>query len=181
SALAIRNLMQYLAAKNLPKDLIIIGEDIDIWYNYHRSPESCPNFRSLVTTAGYPGSDAYFTYNMAGAGDYHAVPTGRITSMKPEEVAAYLNTVKEMEALPFHGLWRKNILHLSGGIRPGEPERFRDYLGGFQKIAEDFYLGGSVKWAAKQSTDPVEFININQEVNKGLSLVTFYGHSASSV
>lgn len=181
SALAIRNFMQYLAAKNLPKYLFIIGEDIDIWYNYHRSPESYPNFRSLVPTAGYPGSDAFFTYNMAGAGDYPAVPTGRITSMKPEEVAAYLNKVKEMEALPFHDLWRKNILHLSGGIRPGEPERFRDYLGGFQKIAEDFYLGGSVKWAAKQSTDPVEFININQEVNKGLSLVTFYGHSASSV
>lgn len=181
SSLAIRRFMRYLATSHLPKYLFIIGEDIDIWYNYYRKPDTYPNFRSLVPTAGYPGSDAYFTHNMAGATDYPAVPTGRITAMKPEEVGAYLNKVKEMESLPFHDLWRKNILHLSGGIRPGEPERFRDYLGGFQKIAEDFYFGASVKWAAKQSTEPVEFININQEINKGLNLVTFYGHSASSV
>lgn len=181
SALGIHKFMRYLAGGNLPKYLFIIGEDLDIWYNYYRKPGSYPNFRSLVPTAGFPGSDAFFTHNMAGATDYPAVPTGRITTMKPEEVAAYLNKVREMESLPFHALWRKNLLHLSGGIRPGEPERFRDYLGGFQKIAEDFYLGGSVKWAAKQSTEPVEFININQEVNKGLSLITFYGHSASSV
>lgn len=181
SSLAIRKFLEFLAASNLPKYLFIIGEDVDIWYNYYREPASFPNFKSLVPTAGYPGSDAYYSFNLAGSSNAPAIPTGRITAMKPEEVGAYLNKVKEMEALPHDALWRKNLLHLSGGIRPGEPERFRDYLQGYQQIAESFYLGGSVKWAAKKSTDPVEFININQEVNKGLNLITFFGHSASSV
>lgn len=181
SSLAIRKFMQFLAASNLPKYLFIIGDDIDIWYNYYRNPSAFPNYKSLVPTAGYPGSDAYYTFQMAGFTNAPAVPTGRITAMKPEEVAAYLNKVKETEALPHDALWRKNLLHLSGGIRPGEPQRFRDYLKTYQSTAEGFYLGGSVKWAAKKSTDPVEFININQEVNKGLNLITFFGHSASSV
>ena len=181
SSLAIRRFMQYLANSNLPKYLLIIGDDIDVWYNYYRQPNAFPNYKSLVPTAGYPGSDAYYTFHMAGSTHAPAVPTGRIAAMKPEEVAAYLNKVKETEALPYDALWRKNLLHLSGGIRPGEPERFRDYLQEYQQLAEDFYLGGSVKWAAKQSTNPVEFININQEVNRGLNLITFFGHSASSV
>jgi hypothetical protein len=181
SALAIRRFMQYLASQNVPRYLFIIGEDIDIWYNYFRKPQQFSNYKSLVPTAGYPGSDAYYTFNMAGEADMPAVPTGRITAMKPEEVAAYLNKVREMESLPHNELWRKNILHLSGGINPGEPERFRDYLGDFQKIAEGYHFGGSVKWVAKQSTNPVEFVNIDEEVNSGLNLITFYGHSASSV
>lgn len=181
SSLAIRKFMEFLAASNLPKYLFIIGDDVEIWYEYFRYPSDFPNFKSLVPTAGYPGSDAYYTFHLAGSDNAPAVPTGRITAMKPEEVAAYLNKVKEMEALPYDALWRKNLLHLSGGIRPGEPQRFRDYLREYQETAEGLYLGGSVKWTAKQSTNPVEFININQEVNRGLNLITFFGHSASSV
>lgn len=181
SAIAIRRFMEYLTATKLPKYLFIIGEDLDIWYNYYRKPQQFNAFKSLVPTAGYPGSDAFYTFNLAGTADEPAVPTGRITAMKAEEVAAYLNKVKEMESRPFVELWRKNVLHLSGGIHPGEPERFKGYVNDFQKIAEDFYFGGSVKSIAKQSTNPVEFVNIKDEVNNGLDLVTFYGHSASTV
>jgi hypothetical protein len=181
SPLAIRKFMEYLAASNLPKYLLIIGDDLDVWYLYFRLQNNYPTYKSLVPTAGYPGSDAFYTFNLAGFTNAPAVPTGRIAAMKPEEVAAYLNKVKEMESLPHDALWRKNLLHLSGGINPGEPERFRDYLQEYQATAEGLYLGGSVKWAAKQSTNPVEFININQEVNRGLNLITFFGHSASSV
>jgi Peptidase family C25 len=181
SPIAIRRFMEYLATTNLPRYLFIIGEGLDIWYNYYRKPQQFTAIKCLVPTAGYPGSDAFFTFNMAGATDEPAVPTGRITAMKAEEVAAYLNKVKEMESLPYDQLWRKNVLHLSGGIHPGEPERFKSYVQGFQKIAEGLHFGGSVKSIAKQSTNPVEFVNIRDEVNKGLDLITFYGHSASSV
>ena len=51
-----------------------------------------------------------FTAGLAGTTFEPAVPTGRIPALKPDDVAAYLNKVKEMEQLPYNELWRKNIL-----------------------------------------------------------------------
>src|SRR6185369_16979428 len=86
---------------------------------------------------------------------------------------------KEMEALPYNDLWRKNLLHLSGGINTGEPEAFRAYMQDFQSTAEGFHLGGKVTAIAKRTTD-IQLVNISAEVNKGVNLVTFFGHSSPS-
>ncbi|HTJ48058.1 MAG TPA: C25 family cysteine peptidase [Cyclobacteriaceae bacterium] len=176
SPLAIFHFMKFLCSVKPPKYLFIIGKGLLVNYNTNRQP-TLTKFKDLVPTSGYPGSDMFFTVGLAGTQNEPAVPTGRITASTPNDVAAYLNKVKEMEALPFDGLWRKNLLHLSGGIRVGEPEQFRAYMQDFQKTAEGYHLGGSVQAIAKKSTD-IKLINVSTEVNKGLNLVTFYGHSS---
>jgi hypothetical protein len=184
SPLAIYHFMKFLCASHKPDYLFIIGKGLTVDYKYYRTPPSPTNntfkdYKDLVPTAGMPASDMFYTVGLSGTSFEPAVPTGRITASTSTDVAAYLNKVKEMEALPFNTLWRKNVLHLSGGINVGEPETFRAYMYDFQDIAEGYHLGGKVKAIPKRSTD-IQLINISEEVNKGLNLVTFFGHSSPS-
>lgn len=179
SPLAIFHFMEYLASKRLPEYLFIIGKGLDVDYDYFRKPGPAIIYKSLVPTAGMPASDMAFTAGLDGVDYVPAVPTGRITAMEPGEVAAYLDKVKETEARPFDDLRRKNVLHLSGGIYQGETQDFRRYLEALAVKARTFYLGGKVDAIAKQSTD-IKLINISREINAGLGLVTFFGHSSAA-
>jgi hypothetical protein len=179
SPLAIRRFMAYMLSTGNPHYLFLIGKGLDIHYNYHRNPGAFTTLKDLVPIAGMPASDMAFTAGLRGNGFEPAVPTGRITASTPQEVASYLNKVKEMEALPFDDLWRKEVLHLSGGLYPGEPELFKSYLDQFGEIAKDHYLGGTVSSIAKNNTE-IEFINISDKVNSGVNLVTLFGHSDPS-
>lgn len=176
SPLAIMRFMRYLVQSGDPKYLFLIGKGLDVGYGYHRNP-SAFQLKDLVPTAGMPASDIYFTAGLAGNGYEPAVPTGRITASTPQEVAAYLNKVKEMEAQPFDALWRKNLLHLSGGLAVGEPETFKRYLKELEPYAKGYYLGGAVT-AISKSNAGFEIFNISEHVNKGLNLITLFGHSS---
>lgn len=178
SPLAISRFMAFMVNGGSPRYLFIIGKGLDVSWGYHRNPAGF-SFHDYVPSAGMPASDVFFTAGLDGTTFEPAVPTGRITSNNPNDVAAYLNKVKEMEAVPFNELWRKELLHLSGGINPGEPEAFKYYMEEFGAIAENFYLGGKVSAIAKNNTD-IEFINISDKVNSGLNLVTLFGHSSPS-
>lgn len=178
SPMAISRFMAYMVANGSPRHLFIIGKGLDVWLGYHRNP-SAFTFHDYVPSAGMPASDILFTAGLGGTDFEPAVSTGRITSNTPQDVAAYLNKVKEMEALPFDDLWRKELLHLSGGIYPGEPELFKLYVKQFGDVAESYYLGGKVSYIAKNNTK-IEFINISDKVNSGVNLITLYGHSSPS-
>jgi hypothetical protein len=176
SPLAIRRLMKYLVDKDNPKYLFLIGKGLDVYYNYHRNPSSFTTFQDLVPVAGLPPSDMAFTAGLAGNGYEPAVPTGRITASTPSQVTSYLNKVKEIESLPFDALWRKEVLHLSGGLYQGEPELFKAYVDQFGEVAKSNFLGGKVSSIAKESTEQ-EFIIISDKINAGVGLVTLFGHS----
>ncbi len=174
--LAIYHFLKFLSSTDAQKYLFLVGKGLDVDLQYHRNPGVDTAFKDLVPTAGYPASDMAFSAPNLSANTF---ATGRLTAMGPQDVAAYLKKVKETEALPFDNLRRKNLLHLSGGIYQGEPQEFRAYLAEFGAIAENHYLGGHVTALAKQSTD-IELVNVADEVNKGVSLITFFGHSAST-
>jgi hypothetical protein len=179
SPLAIFHFMKYLASVKMPKYLLLVGKGMDVDYRYFRYPDSFTVFRDLIPSSGYPASDAAYTAGLGGTTYNPAVATGRIPALKSDDVAAYLDKVKEMEATPFDNLWRKNILHLSGGIEEGEPQLFQSYLKEFQTIAEGYHYGAKVSALAKYSKD-IQHVNIAEQVNAGLSLVTFFGHSSVS-
>src|SRR5690606_21844717 len=67
--------------------------------------------------------------------------------------------------------------HLSGGATEQELIAFRTYVNGFKSVAEGDYLGGQVTTKSKQTNNAVELINIAEEVNAGVSLITFFAHS----
>jgi hypothetical protein len=178
SPLAIFHLMKFLSTTRLPDYLFIIGKGLDPDYDYFRKPELATTYKSLVPGAGMPASDMAFTAGLDGTNNVPGVATGRITAMTSDDVAAYLEKVKEAESRPFNDLRRKNVLHLSGGIYAGEAQNFRSYLQEYAQIAEGFHLGGKVDAIAKESTD-IKLINISKEVNDGVNLVTFFGHSSA--
>jgi hypothetical protein len=179
SPLAIYQFMEFLSNVKLPKYLLLVGRGLDPYHTYYRTPSAFSTYKDFVPSAGYPGSDMVFTAGLAGTAFEPAVPTGRIPALKSDDVAAYLNKVKEMEQLPFNDLWRKNILHLSGGIAQGEPELFKSYMEDFQSEAEDYHLGGKVSALAKYSKD-IQHINVAEQVNNGVNLITFFGHSSAT-
>jgi hypothetical protein len=177
--LAIFNFLEFLTNTNTPKYLLLIGKGLEVWYKSYRNPGAFVQYKDLIPPPGYPASDMAYSSGLAGTKYEPAIPTGRIPAMKPEEVAAYLNKVKEMDALPFDHLWRKNVLHLSGGREEGEPQLLQSYLKELQVIAEDFHFGGKVTALAKYSKD-IQVVNVSQQVNDGLNLITFFGHSSAT-
>ena len=175
--LAIFNFLKYLSAVKMPDYLFLIGKGLDLHYNYFRNPAAYPNWKNLIPSAGMPASDAAYSVGLDGTSYKPTVSTGRIAAMTPTHVEAYLKKVIEKESSGFDDLRKKNLLHLSGGIYAGEPQAFRAYLEVFADVAEGYYLGGKVDAIAKQSTD-IKLLNISEQVNKGLSLITFFGHSS---
>lgn len=177
--LSIFQFMKYMTSTGSPKYLFLIGKGRDISQGFHRKPTLAPGeLRDLVPTAGTPPSDMAFTAGLNGTTFEPSVPTGRYTASTALQVATYLNKVKEMESLSFSELWRKEGLHLSGGIRPEELTLFRQYMDGFKATAEDIYWGGLITTLGKYEPDPVQLINISEQVNKGLNMITFFGHAA---
>ncbi|UII20187.1 C25 family cysteine peptidase [Fulvivirga ligni] len=190
SALGVYNLMEYLVDNGDPKFLLLVGKGLSPSANFHRNVNGYFNvtklgityqIRDLVPSAGEPGADMAFTAGLGSSVYEPAVPVGRIPAVNPVQVLNYLNKVKETEALTYDALWKKKLLHLSGGFTVAELSLFRTYTNGFENIAEDDYLGGNVKTISKETNSSVELINVADEVNDGLNLITFFGHSAPSV
>lgn len=145
---------------------------------------SAPNQAGLdmVMTAGFPGSDVLFTAGLDGQPEHvPALPTGRINAGTAQEVIGYLNKVKEYESAPTDVLWRKNVLHLSGGNSPSEASTLRNFVNYYGSKIVALSLGARVTTRSKQTDSPVERINVARLVNDGLGLMTFFGHSGLDV
>ncbi len=185
SPLAIYEVMKYLVDNGTPEHLFIIGKgllvNISSGGTHYRKSQGSFSIKDLIPTAGVPGSDLTFTVGLAGVAGEVAVPTGRITTTDPAQVASYLDKVKTHESQPKDDLWRKRILHLSGGKTAEEQVRFKGYVDGFSTIAETHYLGGDVTSLKKQTSAVNEFISVTDEINGGLGMITFYGHSAPNI
>lgn len=180
SAAAIYEFMKFMVNNGSPAYLFLIGKGLDVSQGFFRKTVGPNDLKDLVPSAGMPGSDMAFTAGLNGTTFEPAVPTGRITASTPAQVAAYLNKVKETDALAFDELWRKDVLHLSGGIQPNELTTFKQYMNNFGDVAKGPYYGAKVTTINKQEPNPVELINVSEEVNKGVNLITFFGHSSPS-
>ncbi|MEO1052458.1 MAG: C25 family cysteine peptidase [Bacteroidota bacterium] len=182
STLAIFDFMRFMWDNGDPEFLFLLGKGLNPSSGFHRNnqPDTLL-FLDLVPPAGEPGSDMFYTVGLDGIPNVPAVPTGRLTASSPQQIIDYLNKVIETEATPFEDLWRKRVLHLSGGITPAELIRFNGYTNAFQTVAEDVFLGGEVTTIRKSVNSTVQQINVSDQVNEGVNLVTFFGHSAPAI
>lgn len=177
---AIYEFMRYMVGEGSPQYLFLIGKGRDVSSGYHRLINPSASItKDFVPPAGSPGADMTYTAGLGGTTYEPAVPTGRLSATTSVQVAAYLNKIIETE-MPALQSWQKKGLHLSGGILPTELILFREYLDGFKSVAEQPNWGGSITTIAKRDPNPVELINISDEVNAGVNLVTFFGHSSPS-
>lgn len=140
----------------------------------------------FVPTFGWPGAD-----NLLFSNNHSAVPIlpiGRLSARNGQEVKIYLDKVKAYEAnkdnpqtLEDRG-WMKHIVHLGGGGSAGEQALIRGHLEGMADVISNNQFGGKVSGFYKTSTDPVQ-VSISEQIfdriNKGVSIITFFGHSSS--
>ncbi|MFY0651963.1 MAG: hypothetical protein JXQ96_08025 [Cyclobacteriaceae bacterium] len=180
SPIAVRRLCDFLLSTGQPEYLFLIGRATNNSYNYFRRDPTTAT-TNFVPTFGEPGSDAAFSAGLNGTKLDEAIPTGRINAKTPDDVQAYLNKVIESESLVYNDLWHKNIIHLTGGQNEAELVTFQRFGEQFEQIATGPLMGASVTKTSKKTNDAVEFINITKEINEGVSLITFFGHSGASV
>jgi hypothetical protein len=179
SPLAVRRFVEFMIEKDNPKFLFIVGRTQQIDFN-----RSAGNRRNLdmVPTFGWPGSDNLFSHGLKGQPQLVAsLPTGRLWTDNPQAVLNYLEKVKEHEATPMNALWRKNILHLSGGTNSFEQGQFLRIMEEFKQKAQQQYLGAKITTITKKTDEAIEYVGIANEVNEGAGIITLFGHSSLDV
>lgn len=178
SPLAIRRFSDFMLDGGNPEYLFIIGKGVTPAAGYYKRENT--DIVNYVPTFGHPGTDIPFTAGLSDGGFQSSIPTGRISAFTPDEVGAYLDKVIEMESIPFDNFWRKRSLLLSGGLTEGEQNSFRGFIEEFEDVLTGTFLGGTSTLFSKQNSEAVTFINVTDEINKGVSLVTFFGHSSAT-
>lgn len=175
--LAIRRFVDDLLRQNIKlENILLIGKGYS--FPDFLKTEAANDF---IPTMGYPGSDVLLTAGLNGFDeDVSAVPTGRLNVSTNQEVENYLQKVKEYEANTDDLLWKKNVLHLNGGLSKSENAYFRSMLNNFESKVSDSFLNGKTTAISKKTEANVENIDISNEINDGFGMVTFIGHSSST-
>lgn len=136
-------------------------------------------YKDLVPTMGSPYSDALFTRGLIQGNELSmGVPIGRLPIISNAEGLGYLNKVKEYESFGFDDLWMKRSLMLSGGKTTNEQTQYKNYIGHYQNLWEGYPLGGESRSFSKNSNQNTVFYDITDQVNEGVGLISYFGHSA---
>ncbi len=133
--LGIRHFLDFqLQDGNKDKYLLLVGNGVSF-------PEVLKTWqdRDFVPTFGYPGSDVLLSAGLAGAQtDSEAFRTGRLSASTNQQVLAYLNKVRETEAVEAN-LATKKILHLSGGKSVEEISPTQNHSGRYRTPGRRFF------------------------------------------
>ena len=176
-----------------PSHLFLIGKSVR--FNNEttagsRNDSSAYNL-NLVPSWGYPSSDNHIAVGLEPNKRGFSIPIGRLSVIKNTSVLNYLNKVIESESNQGNNnsytienkAWQKNIAHFSGGSDSTEQAYMSNKLLEFQNIIEDTLFGGKVKKFGKNPftsiIDPLEFQVVQDYLEEGISLMTFFGHAAS--
>lgn len=179
TSLAMHRFARFLADKGDPQYIFIMGKGLNPAYNFFRLDQEAQPARDLIPTGGYPGNDIIYTAGLKGSTYEPGIPIGRVAATTPQVLESYFEKVKEMEAGPYNELWRKELVHVSGGRDPFQQQIFRTYVDGMKAVVEGPLLGGDVVTFSKTVTGPTQLINISDVVNDGKVLITFFGHSGT--
>lgn len=180
SSNSIRRFSSFMGTSSREKHLLLIGSGVEIHRLNYR--DKAARALDLVPTFGVPASDMMFSTDFRNNNYVHAMPTGRVFARTPADVINYLNKVKQYDAVPDGVEWRKNVLHLGGGRTAAEIRTYSRFIENYTRVAKGPYLGASVIEKTRQNlSEVVESVDISKEVNEGLSLITFFGHSGPGV
>ncbi len=179
SPVAIRSFIKYMLKDGVRPDrhnLLLIGPSVT-------SPRYfLKEMVDEVPAIGDPGSDLLLVSGIAGYNrDTPAIPVGRLRAADNNELSAYLDKVRSYEHEDKSISWRKQIMHLSGGKTTQEISLLKSVMEGLTPFVESSSLGGSVESITKKTTFPTEGVNITPQVNRGIGLLSFFGHGALEV
>ncbi len=154
------------------KELFIIGNSYSLTDNLKKNED-----RDFVPTIGFPASD-YLLTEINGVSN---LTVGRINAITNDEVYGYLDKVIEFEKNR-NTNWSKNFLYLGGGKTFGEFNSISQLFNSLSKISAEGNIGSNAKLYYKKNLEnSVEDIDISNEINNGVGLLTFCGHSTIQV
>jgi hypothetical protein len=175
------------------QSVFLIGKGLDLTFKanmpqfYRQNPvsfitNSDPNIRreNFIPPMGSPPTDIMYAMDAANR---PGMAVGRLSAIGQDDILNYLDKVKVHEQLDStHNLWRKKLIHLSGG-EDDQITLFRSYVDGFKTIVENSVFGGKVilTYSKKPGSTTVDQVNLSDYVNAGLGYITFFGHSSYSV
>jgi hypothetical protein len=171
--LAIKNYLKYKFQTSKPSFLLLIGKAFSAYTGVNKSNDFVPSF-------GYPASDLLLSSGIITHQDVPGIATGRIPAMTNAEVFTYLEKIKQNLNLN-PDISQKNTIHLSGGDSFSQIEEWASYMKDLKNIADNGDFGLNITSKNKQILDPREPANIVKNINDGVSLVSFLGHSAYQI
>ena len=138
----------------------------------------------LVPISTASASDNFLSADWPNNNLVPRLATGRVPASTPQEVVDYLTKLREHEdKLTTYSAsatqdWRKNVVHLAGGLDVNEFAQFGGYLDSYAQRVRRPLLGGTVKTFRKTAPGLPVTINIANELNNGLSVIQYFGHGS---
>ncbi len=183
--LALHAFLQSYWPKHQPKYLLLAGRALvpssqirqkDTAVFQRNAPQAFA-FQDLVPTGGFPPSDSQFVreLNLEDPA-LPAMAVGRIPAKNAQELADYLDKVKDKEVLETSGT--PKVLHLVGGMNPVEIERHRSFMDEFATVAKNGISEVEVITKVKGLSAEVQHLDLKNEINAGLALLTYFGHGS---
>ncbi|MCF0206016.1 MAG: hypothetical protein HUK15_01185, partial [Bacteroidales bacterium] len=161
------------------KYLFLVGRGLEL-QDCKNSPGN--SAYSTVPSAGNPSSDVLFTVGLCGTNREPLYHTGRLAVTEHGQLTTYLDKLRIYEAAE-PASWMKEILHFGGGANASEQASITNFLNSVEEIISDTLFGGNVHTFLKTTSAAVTTTNadsINNLINNGVSIMTFYGHGSSS-
>jgi hypothetical protein len=184
--------MVYNLATEKPVGLFLMGKGIlNGIDNFGSSARTNIFHQNLIPTFGSPSSDNCITANLNNNHWTPLIPTGRIAARDNQMLQDYLEKVITHESY-FDSTsvynsdekdWQKHIMHFAGGQNFSEQNIFQYYLENMENTIESTNYAGSVSKVYTSSDTPLDPFYLNQiidRIQKGVSLITYFGHSYNS-
>ena len=181
--LAIRNFINYTFGnwENDPQYLLLLGKSVA----YNQTTNDPQGFeRCLVPTYGEPPSDVMLTTPSIFS-FRNRLATGRVPAFYNKDVKAYLDKLKEYDALRNSPctkearLWMKDAMHIAGGNNISQANEFINTLSEYEEIYEGVQFGGNVALTFNNLTDgAIVAADLGEYINNGLAVINFVGHSS---
>jgi hypothetical protein len=189
--LSVKNFLRFARAKfaAAPQFAFLIGHGVA--YNAYRANISNPlaDKLNIVPAFGWPASDNLLA-SADGASPLPITPIGRLSAVTGDEVANYLEKMKEYEnAQKTNGntiaerAWMKNVMQVTGASEVYLGSVLCNYMDNYHQIIEDTLMGAYVVTVCKSTSAEVEQLSndrITAFFNNGLGFFCYFGHSSSS-
>lgn len=170
SPLAIKNYLRYKLSQNTAKNLLLIGKA----FSAHTGTNGLGD---LVPSIGYPASDLLLSSGINTHVDVFGIGTGRIPALTNTEVEDYLDKIKRHESA-LDSINQKNVFHFNGGKTLSEIAHFGSIVDAWAVTAKASDYDVNLSSKRKTTTATKEEAYLGPIVNKGQSLLSYFGHSS---
>ncbi|MBC7652512.1 MAG: hypothetical protein H7101_12265, partial [Deinococcales bacterium] len=187
--LSIKNFIRFAKATftKQPAYVFLLGKGVS--YDAYRANEASPfaDRLNLIPTWGWPASD-----NLLVSADLSPIPSinvARLSVVGTQEVTDYLQKVKDYESQALSTnqtiagkAWMKQMVHVAGANDASLDALLTFYLNSYETIARDTLYGATITNFNKTSTSAVSTTStqMNNLFTSGISLLTYFGHSAAT-